>query len=377
MKHEHKRLDVNQQAYLAFANAANPSTPSPAPTPGPTASPGPPVLPAGAKLYFGTALIQQASSAHDDPLGISGPVLPVGYRIVDQKNGRSLQATDKTGPLSLAMFIPRPVPTVTPNTAPASGTVSSASTPLPQNSNDSVVSVSLTPVPLPMAVPGTRATVGFLLTALQPGRASVLIDSSEGSCWYDIAVVPGNAQKHLVFSGGIGGSNIPSQTNVAVTPSPQPSSGPGQYIYHTEHSDGQTFVPILANYRVTDWASAVQLYLSGGIAASGNSGKALFGLSLGMNDQAFLTAGWHSSTVDQLQPGIIPNGFTPFTAFPAGTAPTFSQRTTRPFLSITFPLCSVTSIFSGLTGSAPCATPTPAPTATPSPTPQAPAKSGG
>jgi hypothetical protein len=144
-----------------------------------------------------------------------------------------------------------------------------------------------------------------------------------------------------------------------------PAGTNGEYVYYSERSNGQTFIPILANFRFTNLAFPLQAYLTAGLAATSSPSKSLFGLSIGTENYLF-TLGFHSSDIDVLQPGITPNAFN---SLPAANAPvTFTQRTTRPFASINFPLCSVSSIFGGLTGSQTCTAASPAPAPTTAPT---------
>ncbi|MBV8749042.1 MAG: hypothetical protein JO103_04955 [Candidatus Eremiobacteraeota bacterium] len=361
-------MNVNETTVLQFAGAANPFTPTPSPTPATAASPPPRYyLQKGQTLYKDDQPVQSVPDwLQSTPLAISGDVLPPGYSIRDTQHHVLLAAPKDGVPVALSMLPATPTPTAT-------GGSGGATTPQPATvlnvDRENVVSVAATPTIV--AQSGSRVTLGFTATGRQPGYAKVTIGNGKASCVYTIAVVPGTgAARALVFSSGFGGSNIPAHTVVTVTPSPLPGGVAGQSVYFSEHSAGQTFVPVLANYRITNQPWPVQLYVSGGLAATSGSGKVLYGVSLGLEDKLFLTGGWHSTTVDMLQPGVVANGFTPYTTFPAGVTPTFSQRTTRPFIALTFPLCSIASIFSGLGLTCP-STPTPTPTSTPSPTPAA------
>ena len=380
-----RRINVGQVTTLQFYGAANPFTPSPSPSGSPTATPlaGQPLLPPGAKLILVVSeksekLVQQAGP-DGGLLPFGGSTLPVGYKIVDPKNKQYLEATKETGPLSLAQFVPTPKPSTTPSPTPVPTKlpVGVTAPPLPRTANlpsiddESVLSYDQTPVVLATAAPGARTVIGYIVRGQKPGHTRVLITSGEGQCSYAVFVAPGNAEKKLVFTTGVAESAVGAQSVSSITsPSPLPSGVPGQYVTFSERSSSQTFLPILASYRVTDWSYPWQVYLTGGFAATSTSGKSLFGLSLGMNDQIFVTGGLHSTTVDLLQPGITPNGFTPYATVPAGAPLTFSQRTMRPFLSISFPLCAVTSIFSaiGVGTCTPSPTPAPSPTASPAPT---------
>jgi hypothetical protein len=220
------------------------------------------------------------------------------------------------------------------------------------------VSLGASPLPLPSVSPGSAITrepsitAYYPVTAQQPGISNIMLGNGKMTCRYRIYVSPGRSAAKLLLTTGLGASTIPINT-IASTSTPA-----GQYVYYTEKSAGQTFVPVLANFRFTNLAAPLQFYLTGGFAATSSPNKSLFGISVG-SDSYLFTIGWHSTSVDVLQPGVVPNAVNALTA---PSAPiTFMQRTTRPFAAIAFPICSVSQIFGSIVGTQACASPTPAP----------------
>lgn len=261
---------------------------------------------------------------------------------------------------------------VTPSPAPKTSPKSSPTTaPTPYypfsvaNSNDRILTVGSTPSPEPTTTASSAAetpqpefiTAEYPITAHAAGVANVTIGNGHDvPMCYSVRIAPGEASK-IVFTTGVGASHIPIHNAAAGSPAPNGS----QFVYFNENMVGQTFVPILVNFRFTDFPSRYQLYLSGGFSASGQTTNQLFGLSAG-TDYYLFTFGLHSANYNALQPYITPNAFN---AIPAGAPLTFSTRTTRPFTSISFPICALSGLFGFTGGGSACATPSPAPSASP------------
>ncbi|GAC1659317.1 MAG: hypothetical protein NVS4B3_27480 [Gemmatimonadaceae bacterium] len=215
----------------------------------------------------------------------------------------------------------------------------------------------ISPSPAPSGEP--NGSTVFIVQGNEAGTARLVISDGPERCVVGVAVIP--AASRFALSSGLGVSNIPIRTysSTFVTPPPTPTPAPSTtpnlaflpntlYVNPKENSGGQTFVPILANYRVTDFPYPFNLFLSAGISASGDQSKQLYGLSYG-NKEFLLTLGTHTQTVEVLTPGLRvgPNLLAPSVPQPATT---FLRRASGPFMSLTFELCSITGLIPGTTG---------------------------
>lgn len=180
--------------------------------------------------------------------------------------------------------------------------------------------------------------------------------------WVRVAPEP---RKTFILSTGFGASSVTqnSITLTAVTPAPSgmpaPVTSPGIYVTKTEASTGQTFIPVLASYRLTDSPYRYSLYATAGFAANGDPSRLLFGLSYG--DENFLvTAGWHTAETTNLIPGLK-FGYNAPGTFAPGQPFTYTGRTTRIFAGIVFPITALTCLLSGTGLTAACTKPAPSP----------------
>ncbi len=287
-----------------------------------------------------------------------------GSYVVQNDDGSQYQVTVKASPRPTAQpgsgtiaaqtvpATPAPMPTAISGLGP----VGQINATIRESQVATIVSAS--PVPIPSTSPGGRSAasdqiaVVYTIKGVQAGRA--ILYANDGVTCYRLPIVVKPSAQRFIVSTGFGVSNIPvnSYTSSLVTPapagSPPPSTPVGFYVYHTERSAGQAFVPVLASFRVTDAANQYNFFATAGLSASGATGSQLYGISVG-NEQFLLTVGEHTAQYDALTPGLAV-GRNRVGALAPGAPLTYKVRTTRPFVSVTAPLCQLAQILSAVTG---------------------------
>lgn len=313
--------------------------PEPAAKPKPSPTPAPPPIgfPPGAKNVSGTMSFE-----------LNGELYVIS--ITPTASPKEKKGQGQVGEMSVS---PSPTPTPTPN-IDIRGSSDRITAVVLEGHRARVVDSSSSPSPAASSASdkaSSDASPGpfkVKITGLQPGVVHLLV-SSGTTCSYALVNVVMKSGTRFVVSSGIGASTIPVSTYTAAPAIA--GTIPGRLVL-TEKSNGQLFLPILANYRVTDNAWPFNFYLSGGLATRGGSFRQLYGISIG-NGDFFLTTGWHSDEIN-----IVQNA--------TGAAPImFQQRTTRPFASLTFSLCNILQLLPGI-ASCPSPAASPSPSSSPS-----------
>jgi hypothetical protein len=316
-------VEQNSTIVIPFANI-------PVASPKPTDKASAPLpVPSGANLVNGTIVydlgrVRYTVSATSAPSPTPSPTPP---------NEGSLQAAT-------------PAPSASPTTIQVGGTDSDITATVLHGDIATLVkgSPSGTSSASPSGIGANPFSVQVM--GLYPGKTPIEVRSGSVCSYVFVRVVPPNNSRFEITT-GIGASNLPTTTYTSA-PSLIASS-PGTNVFKTEQSSGQLFLPILASYRFTTFASDfLNLSLTGGFAATGSNGRQLYGLSLG-NEQFLLTFGFHSDELSVLEPGVRV-GTT--NTLLNGAPITYSQRTTRAFAALTFSLCEFASFLPGSTGCA-------------------------
>lgn len=281
--------------------------------------------------------------------GLSIPITVGGQRI---PAGSTVTVQESPAPTAMPTPTPAPPAPVTLSPAGLGGGNADITATIPDPRIATIASAAPTTAPV---AAGTAPAVTYTIKGERPGKTQLA--ASQGTECALVALDVRPPAKRFQISTGFASSSLPLDTftsqTVAPSPTPLPNTTPlppqnpvpGTYIYRGERSGSQTFIPLLAHYRVTDFTSLANFYVTAGLATNSDKDKQLYGISFG-SDDFLLTVGIHSGRFDQLTPGIARdangNGFIPYGS-PIPT--TFTSRTARPFFSLTFPPSALTDIF--------------------------------